>query len=73
MLLSLRRMLMTLRMVILAVMFGSGPMRFGGGFVMFGRFGVCLLHNDFFLLAGESREDRSGVNSGCTKCHSCLL
>ena len=55
MLLSLRRMLMTLRMVTLAMMLGSSPMRLSGGFVMFGRLGVSLLHIDFFLLAGEGR------------------
>src|SRR5258708_2986990 len=43
--LSLRRVFLTLRMVILAVLFGSSPMGLCCTFVMFGRLGVCLLHD----------------------------
>jgi hypothetical protein len=48
MLLSQHRMLLTLHMVVLAMLLGSLSMRFGCGFVMFRRFGMCLLHDDYF-------------------------
>jgi hypothetical protein len=46
--LSLRRVFLTLRMVILAVLFGSRPVGLGRTFVMLGRLGVCLLHDGSF-------------------------
>jgi hypothetical protein len=53
-LLCLRRVFLTLHVVILAMLFGGGAMRLGGGLVMFRSFGVSLLHVDC-PLAGKYR------------------
>jgi hypothetical protein len=46
MLLSLRRMFLALRMVILAMLFCGSSMGLCCGFVVLGRLGMCLLHDD---------------------------
>jgi hypothetical protein len=46
MLLSLGRVFLPLRMVILAVLFCSRAMGLCCGFVVFRRLGMCLLHDD---------------------------
>ena len=47
MLLSLRRMFLALRMVVLAMLFRGSSMGLCCGFVLFGRLGMRLLHDDY--------------------------
>ena len=52
-LLSLRRVLVTLQVVVLAVKLCRSAMRFGRALVVFGRFCVCLIGHMGLPLSGE--------------------
>ncbi len=63
-LLGLRRVLVALHVVVLAVMLCGGAMRFGGALVVLGRFCVCLIGHLGLPLSGEfPRSTTSGLNS----------
>ena len=62
-LLSLRRVLVTLQVVVLAVKLCGSAMRLGCALVVFGRFCVCLIGHVGLHCPGTSRFITNGLNS----------
>jgi hypothetical protein len=67
MLLRARRVLLALGMVALAVMFGSGTMRLGGSFVVFGCLVVFVFGHEILVVVSSQSGRTRGPSQRSTK------